>query len=441
MGIIVIDPGHGGHHPEGRSSPYGARGPQGFLEKDLNLEIAYGVARRLPGRVVMTRTEDANLSLADRIEVARQAGASAFVSVHSGADGTRPSEVWVHSRCSSASMALAHRLAAGLGNGAATAAVRQGELAVLSPERFGAGTACCMVEINELGSVAGEEWLVARGGHGIIADRLAGALRQVAYGNVAATTNAQSRAHIAAFLAEVKLINRKFRRKKSSLAGLLSWLDGQARNPQPQLLANVEDALAKTTDAADSRLDKYVHSQVDTKSRVLHVGPINKLVTVWGTNTAFPSEKVLERKNNWQQGTLHGTFLHATTYPPAQAQQTGFDPVHAREWCVPQERNRKLPWNQFLFVFQKAPNAPADLTGKKLPLVARPFVKDNLVPADNNIRGHLYELRFAEAARRQFMNPGARVAPGGEIGLPDAVPWTSVHQHYSVAGDYTLTRL
>ena len=57
MHRIVLDPGHGGAEPAGKSTPFGVRGPGGTLEKDLTLAIARQVATRLGSQAVLTRTD------------------------------------------------------------------------------------------------------------------------------------------------------------------------------------------------------------------------------------------------------------------------------------------------------------------------------------------------------------------------------------------------
>ncbi len=75
---VVLDPGHGGKDP-------GAIGPAGTQEKDINLPIALEVGRilSLDGiDVAYTRTADVYLSLAERSQVANNADADLFVSIH-----------------------------------------------------------------------------------------------------------------------------------------------------------------------------------------------------------------------------------------------------------------------------------------------------------------------------------------------------------------------
>lgn len=94
LGTVVIDPGHGGTTPLGGSDPNHARSASGVLEKNLTLVMAKlvrdAVAERAPGvQVVLTRTEDINLSLADRAGVARKYRADLFLSIHfNGFDAT-----------------------------------------------------------------------------------------------------------------------------------------------------------------------------------------------------------------------------------------------------------------------------------------------------------------------------------------------------------------
>ncbi|MCL6481632.1 MAG: N-acetylmuramoyl-L-alanine amidase [Firmicutes bacterium] len=77
---IVIDPGHGGHDT-------GAIGPTGLLEKELCLDLALRLGRRLqdklPGvEVIYTRTSDVYVPLAQRTQMANEAKADLFLSIH-----------------------------------------------------------------------------------------------------------------------------------------------------------------------------------------------------------------------------------------------------------------------------------------------------------------------------------------------------------------------
>lgn len=79
---IVIDAGHGGHDP-------GAVGPGGMREKDIVLEIAKKLARKIRGEtgidVVMTRSTDIFLPLEERTAIANKVNADLFVSIHANA--------------------------------------------------------------------------------------------------------------------------------------------------------------------------------------------------------------------------------------------------------------------------------------------------------------------------------------------------------------------
>ena len=180
MHRIVLDPGHGGHDDDGKSTPYGARSASGEFEKDLNLQLAREVADRLYGQAVLTRTGDYNVSLAERIDTARRVGASGFVSIHGGARAPheRGARVWVHPEAEGGSLLLAHALAGALGNGGDGPPIMSGNLAVLSPPRFGRGTAGCMIEFDNINNPEVDDWLRYGGGLETLAERIAEGLEQ-----------------------------------------------------------------------------------------------------------------------------------------------------------------------------------------------------------------------------------------------------------------------
>ncbi len=76
---IVLDPGHGGEET-------GAVGPSGTTEAQLTLEVGRmlkrQLERRLPVRVVLTRSEDVDLPLDSRTAIANQHKADLFISLH-----------------------------------------------------------------------------------------------------------------------------------------------------------------------------------------------------------------------------------------------------------------------------------------------------------------------------------------------------------------------
>ncbi|RKY97604.1 MAG: hypothetical protein DRQ10_08365 [Candidatus Hydrothermota bacterium] len=76
---VVIDPGHGGTHP-------GAVGPSGTPEKRIALQIALKLKRILENElglnVVLTRDDDRDVDLLQRINIARHNNADLFISLH-----------------------------------------------------------------------------------------------------------------------------------------------------------------------------------------------------------------------------------------------------------------------------------------------------------------------------------------------------------------------
>ncbi len=77
---VVIDAGHGGKDP-------GATGRHGTQEKDVNLAAAQELSRLLKEEgtfeVLLTRTDDTFVPLADRSRLANEFGADLFISLHS----------------------------------------------------------------------------------------------------------------------------------------------------------------------------------------------------------------------------------------------------------------------------------------------------------------------------------------------------------------------
>ena len=80
IGRIVIDAGHGGHDT-------GTIGPTGLMEKDLCLDVALRLGKiieqKLPGAdIVYTRSDDTFIPLEERTNIANQAKADLFISIH-----------------------------------------------------------------------------------------------------------------------------------------------------------------------------------------------------------------------------------------------------------------------------------------------------------------------------------------------------------------------
>lgn len=77
--MVVIDPGHGG-------IDQGTQAAKGYSEKDIVLEFALVLRDKIERtgkyRVVMTRTDDQFVELADRVRFARSRKAQLFISIH-----------------------------------------------------------------------------------------------------------------------------------------------------------------------------------------------------------------------------------------------------------------------------------------------------------------------------------------------------------------------
>ncbi|MFH1464427.1 MAG: N-acetylmuramoyl-L-alanine amidase [Pseudomonadota bacterium] len=155
--MIVIDPGHGGHNQAGKSTPFGARGPDGGVEKDINLALAQRVAAHLGGQAVLTRDSDTNVSLGERTAAAHRLGARAFVSIHASeaTAGGGSVDTWIHRESGPGSRELALRLQDSLARFGA-GGVRLGDLAVLHPAALPEETPACMIDLGLLGGRAGE---------------------------------------------------------------------------------------------------------------------------------------------------------------------------------------------------------------------------------------------------------------------------------------------
>lgn len=89
--LIVLDPGHGSIQPGGWSDP-GAVGPSNLYERDVVLDVAQRLAKKLEAKgakVILTRTGDTNLTLAGRAQIANNNNADIFVSIHCDAHTNR----------------------------------------------------------------------------------------------------------------------------------------------------------------------------------------------------------------------------------------------------------------------------------------------------------------------------------------------------------------
>ncbi len=78
---IMLDPGHGG-------KDCGATGHSGLKEKDVNLTVALHTANLLRAKgfnVILTRSDDQYITLAERVTLAEKKGADLFISIHANA--------------------------------------------------------------------------------------------------------------------------------------------------------------------------------------------------------------------------------------------------------------------------------------------------------------------------------------------------------------------
>lgn len=184
--LIVLDPGHGGSPPPnklGGSSWNNAIGPMGTLEKTLTLDVANRTRALLEAvghRVVLTRTGDVNLSLADRASVARSQNAAVFVSIHFNAStdhNAQGTETFVHPRrspnserlCRSVQRAMVAELGLRDRN---FGGIKEGQFGVINGDRHAADTSVVLHEVSFLDRVSEEQNLMTEA----YRDRIAGAL-------------------------------------------------------------------------------------------------------------------------------------------------------------------------------------------------------------------------------------------------------------------------
>ena len=85
--VVVLDAGHGGDDPGNRGN--------GYFEKDIALNIVLGIGaelEKMPGvKVIYTRKTDVFVTLAGRAQIANDAHADLFISVHCNAHGSQAS--------------------------------------------------------------------------------------------------------------------------------------------------------------------------------------------------------------------------------------------------------------------------------------------------------------------------------------------------------------
>ncbi len=111
---FCVDPGHGG-------AEFGAVGPSGLTEKDVNLQVSYilkGLLESEGAEVLMTRSDDSAVSITERWQMANAWGADRFISIHHNAmfnqSQVNGTETWVHYSASTDAMQLANAVQAEL---------------------------------------------------------------------------------------------------------------------------------------------------------------------------------------------------------------------------------------------------------------------------------------------------------------------------------------
>ena len=161
---VVIDAGHGG-------SEKGAIGCLGNEEKNINLNIASKTAeilRKHDINVIMTREVDADLSLDERIRIAKENNADVFVSIHLNSIGDVPFDVHKNRGTSvyyfnNSSKKLAETIKREVTHIAGTHddGVRTGSFAVIRPTEYNAVLVETAYMINPMDSMlyTNEKWI------------------------------------------------------------------------------------------------------------------------------------------------------------------------------------------------------------------------------------------------------------------------------------------
>jgi N-acetylmuramoyl-L-alanine amidase len=117
LGTVVLDPGHGGQD-------VGTRGPSGYYEKDLVLDVCLRlgalITQRLGSDVVYTRDDDTFIPLEQRTRIANEHKADLFLSIHANSSPVRSvsgvESYYLNFSTSRTAMDLASRENAGSGH-------------------------------------------------------------------------------------------------------------------------------------------------------------------------------------------------------------------------------------------------------------------------------------------------------------------------------------
>ncbi len=157
---VVIDPGHGGND-------LGTVGAGGLAEKTLSLSVAKRLAAHLkettPLKLFMTRDEDSDLTVRERVAFANRQQGDLLISLHAGASfSSHAHGVAVFSPMGKDKLGTrAQRLAEGLavGLGEATESSVQGVRVVPLRLQEGLGMPCVLVEVGYLTNTAEEALL------------------------------------------------------------------------------------------------------------------------------------------------------------------------------------------------------------------------------------------------------------------------------------------
>jgi N-acetylmuramoyl-L-alanine amidase len=174
MATVVIDPGHDGSETVGGSSPNNATGPSGTMEKTLTLDLGLKTQKFLLAQgvtVLLTRENDTNIGIADRVLVAKNAAAHAFLSIHFNGD-TNPAiqgtETWISNTVKNDSISnkfareVQEKVVAVTGyRDRGIKAETPDVSGVLDPGDHYFETAVCLVEISFLTNPADEKRLTA----------------------------------------------------------------------------------------------------------------------------------------------------------------------------------------------------------------------------------------------------------------------------------------
>lgn len=128
--VVAIDPGHGGRDP-------GAVGIRGLREKDIVIDISRQVTQLLEQQgvqAIMTRTDDREVSLESRVQMAERVNASLFVSIHANAiNMSRPDVNGIETYYYSSGLGLSRTIHRSIlqGTGSRDRGVRQARFYVL----------------------------------------------------------------------------------------------------------------------------------------------------------------------------------------------------------------------------------------------------------------------------------------------------------------------